>query len=386
MTGCRLNLGAGEQPLPGYANLDRKTGQEIFPLAVPDGSCDEIRASHVLEHFSHHLTGAVLSDWVRALKPGGVLKIAVPDFEYISRAYLSGADLPIQGYVMGGQVDGDDIHNSIFDAEVLVEAMKAAGLVGISRWTSEIADCASLPVSLNLMGVKPGGKPLGKICAVMSVPRLGFQDNFFCAFQSVLPLGISLSKHSGAFWDQCLTKSIEEALADGADWIMTIDYDSVFTRNQVEQLVGLAQRHPEADAVVPIQAGRMTNLPLMTIKGEDGNNMQQIETSEFDGELLRISTGHFGCTLIRGEALRQLPKPWFKGMPDSNNEWNTDKIDADIWFWRQWEKAGFSAYLANRVPIGHLELMIRWPGRDFQPMHQHSNDFWKDGPPEGIWR
>ena len=204
--------------------------------------------------------------------------------------------------------------------------------------------------------------------------------------QALVPLGISLSKHTGAFWDQCLTKSIEEALAAGADWIMTVDYDSVFTRNHVEQMIGLAQRHPEADAIVPIQAGRMTNLPLMTIKGADGKNRGQIETSEFDGELLRISTGHFGATLIKGSSIRKLPKPWFLGVPDGNCEWNSDKIDADIWFWRQWERAGFSTYLANRVPIGHLELMIRWPGRDFSAIHQHSNDFWKDGPPEGIWK
>lgn len=382
----KLNLGAGEHLLPGYHNLDRKTGQEIFPLAVEPGSCTEIRASHVLEHFPHAAIGEVLRDWVKALKPGGVLKIAVPDFETIARAYLGGANLPIQGYVMGGQIDNNDVHLSIFDAEVLTEAMKASGLVGISRWTSETNDCASLPVSLNLMGVKPGAVDIGKIRAVMSVPRLGFMDNMFSAIQALAPMGIGLSKHTGAFWDQCITRSIEDALADGADWILTIDYDSVFDRNHIEQLVSLANRYPGVDAIVPIQSARMSELPLMTVKDSDGNNRTRMEYREFDGELLKIATGHFGLTLIRAEALRKMPKPWFLGVPDSDGAWNTDKIDADIWFWREFEKAGFAACLANRVAIGHLELMVRWPGHDFQAIHQHPSEFWKTGQPENTWK
>ncbi len=78
IAGAKLNLGAGSAPMDGWENLDRKTGEEIYPLNR-DG-VDEIRASHVLEHFSHQKIPTVLADWVGALKPGGLLKIAVPDF------------------------------------------------------------------------------------------------------------------------------------------------------------------------------------------------------------------------------------------------------------------------------------------------------------------
>ena len=76
----KLNLGAGARPLEGYRNIDAKNNhgsksQKIFPLPDKDGTVDEIRASHVLEHFSHREVTAVVADWVRALKPGGVLKI-----------------------------------------------------------------------------------------------------------------------------------------------------------------------------------------------------------------------------------------------------------------------------------------------------------------------
>jgi hypothetical protein len=31
-------------------------------------------------------------------------------------------------------------------------------------------------------------------------------------------------------------------------------------------------------------------------------------------------------------------------------------------FGGKWEAAGNSLYIANRVPIGHLELQVLWPG------------------------
>ena len=61
-------------------------------------------------------------------------------------------------------------------------------------------------------------------------------------------------------------------------------------------------------------------------------------------------------------------------------------VDDDIYFWRQWEKAGKTLYNANRVVVGHLELMIKWPGRDLNTFHQRVADFWRDGPPKGTWR
>ena len=54
-----------------------------------DGYADLVRASHVLEHYSWRDTVAVMSEWARVLKPGGVLQIAVPNFDYIIAAYES---------------------------------------------------------------------------------------------------------------------------------------------------------------------------------------------------------------------------------------------------------------------------------------------------------
>src|SRR5215831_6253473 len=112
----KLDLGAGDISPPGFKPLGHPHGSEIYPLdAFADNSVEEIRASHCLEHFSHRQTLDVLKEWVRVLKPGGLLRIAVPDFAKIAENYLKGVGQPTQSFVMGGQVDADDFHKALFD-------------------------------------------------------------------------------------------------------------------------------------------------------------------------------------------------------------------------------------------------------------------------------
>ncbi len=381
----KLDLGCGTTPAPGFVGVDAKLGAEVYPLAYPDGSAEVIRASHVLEHFSHTQIGSVLADWVRVLAPGGRLQIAVPDFEAIARAYLDGQPLPVQGYVMGGHVDARDHHGAIFDAEALAEAMTAAGLLALRPWVSEQTDCAALPISLNLEGTKPPER-WPHVRAVISVPRLGWNDMWGCAMDACGRLGIRLVKHTGAFWEQCLTRGLDEALQAEPDYLLTLDYDTVFDHRDLQTLILCAERNPQAGAIAALQAHRSKPTPLMTMADADGNNATQVERALFGQELVPARTAHFGCTLIRTAALRAVPRPWFWGRPDATGEWSEARTDPDIAFWRAFEAAGQRLYVAARVPVGHLEVMIRWPNRDLAPVHQHPSDYHRDGRPEDAWR
>lgn len=385
MTSVRLDIGCGERCLPDFTPVDIAQGQAAWPLAAADASVDEIRASHVLEHFSHREVTAVLADWVRALKPGGRLRVAVPDFAAIARAYLDGQPIPVQGYIMGGHVDANDRHGCLFDAEALSEALRTAGLVGITRWTSEQVDCAALPISLNLQGHKPPAV-WPKVSAVMSVPRLGFNDFWGCALQAFGELGIRVTKHTGAFWEQCLTRAMDEALKGGAEWLLTLDYDTVFSADDVRALQAAAFGHPKADAIAALQVHRTQPTPLLTMAGPDGAAISQVPWETFAAELVPCRTAHFGLTLLRVSALRALPRPWFHGQPDAGGEWSDDRTDPDIAFWRAWEAAGFSLYTAARVPVGHLEAMVRWPGPDMHAIYQHPSDYHAAGRPEDCWQ
>jgi len=159
----KLNIGSGDRVImKGYVNVDAHWGDAAYPLEYGDGTVDEVYASHILEHFPHGQVASVLRDWARALKPGGVLKIAVPDFKWIATTYLDiqagrcagvGAP-PVAAYLMGGQVDEHDFHKAIFDEPTLRHLLAEAGLTNIEPWVSEVNDCASMAVSLNLMGRK----------------------------------------------------------------------------------------------------------------------------------------------------------------------------------------------------------------------------------------
>ena len=82
----KLHLGCGHIRIPGFLNVDILDSSavdlqdDISKLnKVPDNSVDLIYACHVLEHFSHVEALAVLKRWHEVLKPGGELRISVPD-------------------------------------------------------------------------------------------------------------------------------------------------------------------------------------------------------------------------------------------------------------------------------------------------------------------
>lgn len=400
----RLNLGAGRRPIDGWTNIDVHDGQLAYPLdAYADGSVDEIRASHLLEHYSHREASAVLAEWVRVLRPGGKLWVAVPDFETVGRAYLKGEKLPIQQYVMGGHVDEHDYHKCVFDEELLREAMVYVGLSDIERWDGNNDDCSTLPISLNLVGVKPNGpaadqRAIGRdVAAVMSMPRLAFTDNMFCAFEALAPLGIRLARSSGVFWGQCLTDMIEQAIADGFKYVLTIDYDTVFDARDVRELYRLIEARPEADAVCAIQQKRSSEHVLFTVQNAEGKAQTEIGYDEMAQPLIRVTTAHFGLTFLRCAAFAALRKPWFHSVPDQEGRWGKPAIvdgqpvggkqDEDIAFWTNWRESGKTLYQANRVVIGHMQLMVTWPDEELRPYYQFAYDYNRAGRPKaGIWR
>lgn len=153
--GLKLDIGSGNQTLPGYVSWDIKHGQDGGRLEYPDGSVEALHASHVLEHFSHLKTADVLKEWFRVLEPGGVCQIAVPDFNWVA-GQMRGAWKPhLEWMITGGHIDESDYHKAIFDEGKLRRMMEAAGFEDIQRWTPSQPDCSALMCSLNLQGMKP---------------------------------------------------------------------------------------------------------------------------------------------------------------------------------------------------------------------------------------
>ena len=371
----KLNIGAGDVVIDGFTPIDRKFGKDAYPLDYPDGAVDEIRAVHILEHFSFDDVRRVLDDWSRKLRVGGRIRISVPDMDWLSK---HASDPLAPYYLMGGQTDENDFHRSAFNEATLREGMERAGITGIRRWESSNTDCASMQVSLNLEGVK-GGDPVSamstlKVAAMVSIPRLGWNDHWGCVFDALHKLKIPIRRMQGVFWGQCMQRGLEDCIADGVDWALVMDYDTMFTEKHVDTLLGSMGNDPNIDALAPIQLRRGKPFPLLTRKGP-----LEMET---EGVPVQVATAHFGLTLIRLDSLKKVPKPWFKGVPDDNGEWGDDRLDEDIWFWHIWKKAGNTVYVDPTVKVGHLELMVGDFDDDLNPRHRYVSDWYKEHKPQ----
>jgi SAM-dependent methyltransferase len=57
------------------------------PLPYPDGAFEAVLGSHVLEHLTPAEAERLLRELHRVLRPGGVLRIAVPDLDAVIAAY-----------------------------------------------------------------------------------------------------------------------------------------------------------------------------------------------------------------------------------------------------------------------------------------------------------
>lgn len=225
-----------------------------------------------------------------------------------------------------------------------------------------------------------------KVVALMSTPRLGFTDNFFCVSQALTPHKIPLVKHSGAFWGQCLQRSME-AVIDEYNYILTIDYDSIFTPRTVEALLTLMY-HEGVDAIAPLQQKRESNTVMFALAGVSPDDKTTVEDDWFSKPVQRVETAHFGCTLFRTSALKRVAKPWFIAHANEAGEYSGGHVDEDIHFWKAWAAAGNTLGMATQVSIGHAELMITWPSRQSPSgkVQQHTTEYWQDRkPPEDAW-
>jgi predicted SAM-dependent methyltransferase len=102
---------------------------------IPDESCDVVYACHILEHFHKKQTLPVLREWLRVLKKGGVLRIAVPDIKALLTIYQRTHDLNlIIGPLFGRGNYLYNIHYTAFDFQTLSAALSEAGATRIVRY------------------------------------------------------------------------------------------------------------------------------------------------------------------------------------------------------------------------------------------------------------
>jgi len=151
-----VNVASGPQVLPAFLNLDlRHDDPEVVrwdsrrSLPVGDGGARGIRVEQFVEHLETlEELPAFLRDCHRALAPGGILRIIVPDAERYLQAYcradLQGFwdlevpnpfpdDLPTRMDVVNHVFHQRHEHRWAYDFETLAHRLNAAGFTRVER-------------------------------------------------------------------------------------------------------------------------------------------------------------------------------------------------------------------------------------------------------------
>ncbi len=98
-----LNLGCGSRYIKEWTNIDFASVDGYVqsynltkPLPFKANTFDVVYSSHLLEHFSKEDAVVFISECQRVLKPNGILRVVVPDLEYIARCYLDSLQQVLQ--------------------------------------------------------------------------------------------------------------------------------------------------------------------------------------------------------------------------------------------------------------------------------------------------
>jgi ubiquinone/menaquinone biosynthesis C-methylase UbiE len=157
----KINIGSGLSGATGWYNIDNSPtivlsripfGRRLFRtpdlpkdvhrhdvkkgLPFADGSVSCIYSSHTFEHFTWPEALGVARECLRVLRPGGVLRIVVPDLRLIVHEYLADPD-PLAshrflnrlslGHTFHDVVHPGANHSQMFDERSLIHLLQQAG-------------------------------------------------------------------------------------------------------------------------------------------------------------------------------------------------------------------------------------------------------------------
>lgn len=154
--GEKLELGAGNRPTPGYIHND------IRPLEDIEIVCDireikdyvepgwgEIRATHVLEHFSPTEGEEIIRDVRELLILGGIFYIEVPNFGWQTRAHANKEITDAQAvyYVFGEQDYPENTHKNGFTDSSLQSILFKCDYLPFIKDIGQVLICQASAVS-----------------------------------------------------------------------------------------------------------------------------------------------------------------------------------------------------------------------------------------------
>jgi predicted SAM-dependent methyltransferase len=140
----KIHAGCGKRDFgSGWFNIDMANfphihHQDIGKLPFPDNSVDLIYSAHTIEYFDRQEVIPLLLEWKRSLKPGGIMRLAVPNFCMLAKLYMDGK-YPLKNLLgpMYGRMDvGNKLiyHKTVYDCVDLMELLSSIGMKNLRRY------------------------------------------------------------------------------------------------------------------------------------------------------------------------------------------------------------------------------------------------------------
>ena len=118
-----------------YPHLDSK---DIINLPYEDNSIDLIYASHVIEYFDREEIPNILNKWKSKLKPGGTLRLTVPNFHTMAKLYIEDK-ISLNNFLgpLYGKMKMDNsiiYHKTTYDYKELKDILDKCGFININYY------------------------------------------------------------------------------------------------------------------------------------------------------------------------------------------------------------------------------------------------------------
>jgi predicted SAM-dependent methyltransferase len=120
-----LNVGCGNKFHKAWVNVDMSSNSPhvksynlLNGIPFPDDQFDVVYHSQVLEHFSKEKAPSFARECFRVLKPGGIMRVVVPDLENIVREYIKHLNENIRNSNSQSEADYDWILLEMYDQTV----------------------------------------------------------------------------------------------------------------------------------------------------------------------------------------------------------------------------------------------------------------------------
>jgi ubiquinone/menaquinone biosynthesis C-methylase UbiE len=144
----KLHLGCWHRQIPGFVHVDLCDMPHIDHKStiddlsfVADQQAQLIYCSHAFEYFDREEAPRVLAEWHRALAPGGVVRLAVPDFEALIDVYRETGEIqrvlgPLYGRMKITTPAGNAVlyHRTAYDFRSLETLLLDCGFRDVRRW------------------------------------------------------------------------------------------------------------------------------------------------------------------------------------------------------------------------------------------------------------